>query len=247
MAEYKIECNNVGKKFRWYERSISVKESFARLFKKPVEKWEWYVLKDIDLKIKAGERVGLIGRNGSGKTTLLKLFSNIYTPNSGSVKINSKRRLALIELGVGFYPDLTGRENIKLNWVFNGLPKKELKEKFDNIVEFADVEKFIDTPLKYYSSGMTARLGFSIAVNADPDLLIIDEILAVGDAEFQKKCYDEIDKLCKKGITLIFVSHNEADVLRVCDRVIWLEEGTIKADGAAEEILEMYNEDLDDD
>ncbi len=246
MTEYKIECNSVSKKFRWYERSISIKESFTRLFNKPVEKWEWYVLKDIDLKIKVGERVGFIGRNGSGKTTMLKLFSNIYAPNSGAIKVNSKRRLALIELGVGFYPELTGRENIKLNWVFNGLPKKELKDKFDEIVEFAGVEKFIDTPLKYYSSGMAARLGFSIAINAEPDLLIIDEILAVGDAEFQKKCYDEIDKLCKKGITLIFVSHNEADVLRVCDRVVWLEKGTIKADGNPEEILELYNEDLDD-
>ncbi len=246
MTDYKIECCSVNKKFRWYERSVSIKESFTRLFKKSVDKWEWYVLKDINLKINVGERVGFIGRNGSGKTTMLKLFSNIYTPNSGSINVNSKRRLALIELGVGFYPDLTGRENIILNWVFNGLPKKELKEKFDDIVDFAGVEKFIDTPLKYYSSGMTARLGFSIAINADPDLLIIDEILAVGDAEFQMKCYDEIDKLCKKGITLIFVSHNEADVLRVCDRVVWLENGTIKADGPAEEILKMYHEDLED-
>ena len=240
MNDYKIECIDVSKKFRWYERSVSVKESFARLFNRPVEKWEWFVLKNINIKIKQGERVGLIGSNGSGKTTLLKLFSNIYSPNSGSIEVNSHRRLALIELGVGFYPDLTGRENVKLNWVFNGLPKKELKEKFEGIVEFAGIKKFIDTPLKYYSSGMTARLGFSIAVNADPDLLIIDEILAVGDAEFQKKCYEEIDKLCKKGITLIFVSHNISDIKRVCERGIWLDKGTIAFDGEVDEAIDKY-------
>jgi ABC-type polysaccharide/polyol phosphate transport system ATPase subunit len=244
MDNYKIKCDNVSKKFRWYERSLSVKESFTRIFKKPNQKWEWYVLKNINFNIKVGEHVGIIGRNGSGKTTLLKLFSSIYLPSEGTVNINCNRRLALIELGVGFYPELTGRENIMLNWVINGLPKKELKDKFDKIVSFAEVEKFIDTPLKFYSSGMTARLGFSIAINADPDLLIIDEILAVGDAEFQQRCYEEIKKLCEKGITLILVSHNDDDIKRVCDRVIWLENGTIKADGETIEVLDSYKKAL---
>jgi ABC-type polysaccharide/polyol phosphate transport system ATPase subunit len=236
----KIQCTNVGKKFRWYERNLSIKESFVKLFRKSSERWEWYVLKDINLSINTGERVGIIGRNGSGKTTLLKLFANIYMPNEGIVEVNSKRRLALLELGVGFYPDLTGKENITLNWLFNGLSKSELKEKFDNIVNFAGLEKFINTPLKYYSSGMKARLGFSIAINADPDLLIIDEILAVGDAEFQKKCYEEIEKLSKKGITLIFISHNLNDIRQVCSRGIWLNNGTIAFDGDIDLAIEKY-------
>lgn len=236
----KIQCKNVSKKFRWYERNLSIKESFVRLFKKSGEKGEWYVLKDINLSINIGERVGIIGRNGSGKTTLLKLFANIYVPNEGIVEVNSKRRLALLELGVGFYPDLTGLENITLNWLFNGLSKNELKDKFDTIVNFAGIEKFINTPLKYYSSGMRARLGFSIAINADPDLLIIDEILAVGDAEFQKKCYEEIEKLSKKGITLIFISHNLNDIRHVCERGIWLDNGKIAYDGDINMAIEKY-------
>lgn len=236
----KIQCTNVSKKFRWYERSLSVKESFVRLVKKRSEKGEWYVLKDINLSIYNGERVGIIGRNGSGKTTLLKLFANIYVPNEGLIEVNSIRRLALLELGVGFYPDLTGRENIVLNWLFNGLSKSELKDKFNNIVNFAGLEKFINTPLKYYSSGMRARLGFSIAINAEPDLLIIDEILAVGDAEFQQKCYEEIEKLSKKGITLIFISHNLDDLKHVCNRGIWLNNGTIAYDGNIDSAIEKY-------
>lgn len=236
----KIQCTNVSKKFRWYERSLSVKESFVRLVKKRSEKGEWYVLKDINLSIYNGERVGIIGRNGSGKTTLLKLFANIYVPNEGLIEVNSIRRLALLELGVGFYPDLTGRENIVLNWLFNGLSKSELKDKFNNIVNFAGLEKFINTPLKYYSSGMRARLGFSIAINAEPDLLIIDEILAVGDAEFQQKCYVEIEKLSKKGITLIFISHNLDDLKHVCNRGIWLNNGTIAYDGHIDSAVEKY-------
>ncbi|HVO76039.1 MAG TPA: ABC transporter ATP-binding protein [Ignavibacteriaceae bacterium] len=241
-----IECLGLSKKFRWYERSQSLKESFTRIFQKSKEKYEWYVLKDLNLEIKKGEMVGIIGRNGSGKTTLLKIFSDIYSPSAGSVNINCSRRLALIELGVGFYEDLTGRENVTLNWVFNGLPKEELSAKFKKIVKFAGVEKFLDTPLKYYSSGMKARLGFAIAINADPDLLIIDEILAVGDAEFQQKCYKEIERLCRNNITLIFVSHNESDVAKVCKRVIWLDEGKIRFDGNAQEALKRYRKTITD-
>ncbi len=235
-----IECIGLSKKFRWYERSQSLKESFTRILQKSKEKYEWYVIKDLNLQIQKGESVGIIGKNGSGKTTLLKIFSDIYSPSEGKVNINCSRRLALIELGVGFYEDLTGRENVTLNWVFNGLPKAELAGKFKKIVKFAGIEKFLDTPLKYYSSGMKARLGFSIAINADPDLLIIDEILAVGDAEFQQKCYREIDRLCRNNITLIFVSHNEADVAKVCKRVIWLDDGNIRYDGNAHEALKLY-------
>jgi len=241
MNRLSLECYKLSKKFRWYERHFSLKRTLANFWEPPKQVWEWFVLKDINLKIHQGERVGIIGRNGCGKTTLLKLITGIYSPTSGSYKIYSERRLALIELGVGFYPDLTGRENIKLNWVFNGLPRSELKQCFDDIVEFAGVKKFLDTPLKYYSSGMIARLGFAISSHADPDLLIVDEVLAVGDAEFQKKCYKKIDQLCSNGVTLILVSHNTTDIEQVCERAIWLEGGTIQCDGTVRQTLSAYN------
>lgn len=244
MAELSIGCYHLSKKFRWYERHDSLKRSFANWWKPPQNIHEWYVLKDINLQIQKGERVGIIGRNGCGKTTLLKLMTGIYCPTNGSCQIYSKRMLALIELGVGFYYDLSGRENIRLNWVFNGLPRAELKCSFGEIVAFAGVEKFLDTPLKYYSSGMIARLGFAIASHAQPDLLIVDEVLAVGDAEFQKQCYEKIDQLCQNGITLIFVSHNSQDVERVCTRAIWLDTGIIKFDGSTQETIAAYRKAL---
>ncbi len=235
-----IICNNLSKTFRWHERGLSLKENFIRAIKKPVKKYQWPVLKDINLNVNSGERIGIIGKNGSGKTTLLKLFAGIYIPSKGSVSIYSKRLLALIELGVGFYPQLSGKENIYINWALNGLPKKELGSKFNKIVEFAGLEKFINTPLKYYSSGMQARLGFSIAVNAKPDLLIIDEILAVGDADFQNKCYEEIERLCGNGLTIVFVSHNYEDIKRICNRVIWLKDGIIYEDGLPDKVINNY-------
>jgi lipopolysaccharide transport system ATP-binding protein len=239
-----IVCTDISKKFRWYERNDSLKTSFVKFFDKSKKIWEWYVLKDINLKINGGEKVGLIGKNGCGKSTLLKLIAGIHAPTSGKIINSSNRMLALIELGAGFYKDLTGRENIKLNWVFNGLPKSELKKKFDSIVEFSGVEDFLNTPLKYYSSGMVSRLGFSIAAHAEPDLLIVDEILAVGDAEFQKKCYIEIERLCNRGVTLIFVSHNINDVEKVCERGIWLNDGSLYFDGPAKKATSLYLENL---
>lgn len=241
MIELSLECNNLSKKFRWYERHDSLKSKFANLWKPPQNVHEWYVLKDINLQIRKGERVGIIGRNGCGKTTLLKLMTGIYSPTDGNCQIYSQRMLALIELGVGFYYDLTGRENIRLNWVFNGLPRAELKHCYGDIISFAGVEKFLDTPLKYYSSGMVARLGFAIASHAHPELLIVDEVLAVGDVDFQSRCYDKIDQLCKEGVTLILVSHNPKDIEQVCQRAIWLDSGTIRFDGEANQALSAYN------
>jgi len=235
-----IECKGVSKKFRWYERHDMLKGTVANLVKGRKKVWEWYVLKDLDFKVGEGEKVGIIGRNGCGKTTILKLLTGIYSPTSGYIQIRSRRKLALIELGVGFYPDLTGRENIRLNWVFNGLPRQELHKVFDEIVEFAAVGDFLETPLKYYSSGMTARLGFSIVAHAKPDLLIVDEILSVGDIEFQQKCYEKIERLCHGGVTLLIVSHNASDIERICDRAMWLEEGNFRFDGNVGEALEMY-------
>lgn len=240
MADLSVECHLLSKKFRWYERHDTLKNTFAN-FQKQKKVWEWYVLSKIDLQIFRGERVGIVGRNGCGKSTLLKLITGIYHPTSGAIRVNSRRMLALIELGVGFYPDLTGRENIRLNWVFNGLPIRELKQRFDEIVEFSGVGNFLETPLKYYSSGMVARLGFAIASHAQPDLLIVDEVLAVGDAEFQMRCYEKIDQLCRDGVTLILVSHNPKDIERVCERAVWLEGGAIRCDGSVYETLSAYN------
>jgi ABC-type polysaccharide/polyol phosphate transport system ATPase subunit len=240
MKNLAVEIYNLNKKFKWYERSQSLKEGFTQIFKNPKQKWEWDVLKNINIDIEQGEKLAIIGRNGCGKTTLLKIISGIHFPTSGKVNIYSQRLLALIELGVGFYPDLTGRENILLNWAFNGLPKAELKKKLDSIIAFSGVEEFLDTPLKYFSSGMTTRLGFSIAIHAEPDLLIVDEVLAVGDAEFQAQCYEKIDEVCKTGTTLILVSHNLADIERVTERAIWIDKGEIAYDGFVKPAIKKY-------
>ncbi len=239
-----VSCRDISKKFRWYERSNSLKSLFVSRFRPRGERWEWYVLSHINLDIEVGERVAIIGRNGSGKSTLLKLIAGIYAPTSGTIRLGSGRVLALIELGVGFYPDLTGRQNIKLNWVLNGMPAAELSRKFDEIVAFSGVAGFLDTPLKYYSSGMAARLGFSVAIHAEPELLIVDEVLAVGDAEFQKLCYERINSLCESGTTLIFVSHNLADVSRICRRGIWLSGGAVAHDGPVQETVALYVDSL---
>jgi ABC-type polysaccharide/polyol phosphate transport system ATPase subunit len=236
-----ITCENVTKKYRWYEREDSLKSSFTKIFKKKGKIWEWEVLSGLSLNIQKGESVGIIGKNGCGKSTLLKLICGIYAPNEGLIKVKAGRTLALIELGAGFYPDLSGRDNISLNWAFNNLPKAELKKKFDSIVEFSGVGDFLYKPHKYYSSRMTARLGFSVAIHADPDLLIIDEILAVGDAEFQEKCYKKIEEFKSKGVTILFVSHAQGDLLRVCERGILIDTGHIQYDGSIHEALSLYN------
>jgi ABC-type polysaccharide/polyol phosphate transport system ATPase subunit len=235
-----VICSNISKKFRWYDKNGSLKTSFVKFFDKSKKIWEWYVLRDLNLEIKKGERVGIIGKNGSGKSTLLKMIAGIHLPSSGKIINNSERMLALIELGAGFYYDLPAKENITLNWVFNGLPKSELKHRFDEIVEFSGVGDFLNTPLKYYSSGMAARLGFSVAIHANPDLLIVDEVLTVGDAEFQRKCYEKIEELCKAGTTLILVSHNLNDVSRICERAVWLNDGTIQTDGQSHDTIKKY-------
>ncbi len=235
-----IDCQRVTKKFKSYDRSHSLKEAFAGLAKKDKRKNEWDVLREISFSVNRGEKVAIIGKNGCGKSTLLKLIAGIYKPNSGVINIYSKKMLALIELGVGFYPELTGRENIKLNWLFNGLSKNELKNKFDEIVDFSGVGEFLETPLKYYSSGMVTRLGFSIAVNANPDLFIVDEVLAVGDSDFQKKCYQKIHEICESGTTLLLVTHNLHDVTGVCDKAIWLHQGSIIHFGNSHETVDLY-------
>jgi lipopolysaccharide transport system ATP-binding protein len=184
-------------------------------------------LKDISFEVKKGEAVGIIGRNGAGKSTILGLIAGVLKPSKGGVIVKRKAS-ALLELGAGFHKELTGRENIMLNGIIMGLTKAEVLKKLDEIIEFSELSEFIDQPIRVYSSGMLARLGFSVVACLDPDILLIDEILAVGDLEFQKKCIDKMMGFKKSGVTIIFVSHSMPDIVKICDRAIWIENHTVK-------------------
>jgi len=196
-------------------------------------------LDDVSLEIKYGETVGLIGPNGAGKSTLLKMVAGIIKPTVGEVEVNG-RVGALLELGAGFHPDLTGRENIYLNGSILGLSRAEIRDKIDKIIAFAELERFIDAPVRHYSSGMYVRLGFSVAVHTEPEILLVDEVLAVGDAAFQRKCMDKIDKVRGAGVTVLFVSHSADLVRQICTRAVWLDEGRCVADGPAESVAARY-------
>ena len=200
---------------------------------------EFWALKDINLEIKRGEVIGLIGANGSGKSTLLKILSRITEPSDGEVKIRGKVA-SLLEVGTGFHPELTGRENIYINGAILGMTRKEVDIKFDEIVDFAGVEDFIETPIKRYSSGMTVRLGFAVAAHLDPDILIVDEVLAVGDASFQKKCIGKMEDISNLGRTIIFVSHQLPMIEALCSRAYLLEEGHLSRFGNTKEIVDFY-------
>lgn len=204
------------------------------------EKEVFWALKDIDFEIKRGEAVGIIGRNGAGKSTLLKILSRITDPSTGRFEING-RVSSLLEVGTGFHPELSGRENIYLNGTILGMKRVEIKQKFDEIVDFSGVEKFLDTPVKHYSSGMKVRLAFSVAAHLEPEILIVDEVLAVGDAEFQKKCLGKMDQVSKnEGRTVIFVSHNMKAVADLCERGIMLQNGEIVANESVAETIRFY-------
>jgi len=196
-------------------------------------------LKDINLTLEKGETIGIIGMNGSGKSTLLKLMTGIYKPTSGKIYIKG-RVASLIGLGIGFHPAFTGRENILLNGIILGLSRREIKRKFDDIVKFAELEDYIDEPVRIYSDGMFMRLGFSIATNVDPDILLIDEILAVGDEYFQHRCAEKIAKFRKLCKTMVIVSHNLDAIRKWCDRVVWLEEGIIRETGIPNAVIDSY-------
>ena len=199
-----------------------------------------WALKDINLDIKEGEIVGVIGKNGAGKSTLLKLLSRVTTPTKGRIKING-RIASLLEVGTGFHPELTGRENIYMNGTIMGLRKKEITDKLDEIVDFAGVAKYLDTPTKRYSSGMNVRLGFAVAAFLEPEILIVDEVLAVGDAEFQKKAIGKLQDVSKgQGRTVLFVSHNMASIIRLCDRGVLLQNGSNQHEGKIEEVVSEY-------
>jgi lipopolysaccharide transport system ATP-binding protein len=203
---------------------------------------EFWALKDVSFDVQPGEVVGIIGRNGAGKSTLLKVLSRITKPTKGRVELNG-RVGSLLEVGTGFHPELTGRENVYLNGSILGMTRREIDKKFDEIVAFAEVEKFLDTPVKRYSSGMYVRLAFAVAAHLEPEILIVDEVLAVGDATFQQKCLDRMRELAKGGITVLFVTHNMDLVPRFCTSAKWFEDGTIKAVGTAQQVTADYLQD----
>lgn len=198
-----------------------------------------WALRDVSFEIKQGEVIGIIGRNGAGKSTLLKILSRITEPTRGFAEIHG-RISSLLEVGTGFHSELTGRENIYLNSAILGMKRAEIDKKFDEIVAFAEVEKFLDTPVKHYSSGMYLRLAFAVAAHLEPEILLVDEVLAVGDARFQKKCLDKMETVGKQGRTVLFVSHNMPAVTRLCKRVILLNEGKLEHDGSSHQVVSMY-------
>jgi ABC-type polysaccharide/polyol phosphate transport system ATPase subunit len=200
---------------------------------------EYWALQDVSFEIAAGEMVGLIGPNGAGKSTALKLISRIIDPTAGRILIDG-RVGALLELGTGFHPDLTGRENIYLNGAILGMGRPQIRARLDEIISFAELDRFIDVPVKHYSSGMYVRLGFSVAVHTDPHILLVDEVLAVGDASFQRKCLERIDNLRQEGISVLFVSHDLGAVRRLCRRAIWLDKGKVLADDNPETVIRQY-------
>ncbi len=236
-----IHFENVSKKFTLHrERVASFQELALSLFRSHHDSWEkFWALRDVTFEIKAGEAVGIIGPNGAGKSTILKLVSRILEPTSGRVCVLG-RVGALLELGAGFHPELTGRENIYLNGSILGLSRADIDRKLDDIIGFAELERFIDVPVKHYSSGMYVRLGFSVAVHTDPEILLVDEVLAVGDSAFQRKCLERIDQMRTDGITLLLVSHSADAVRTICSRAIWFDAGSIVADGTAESVVQRY-------
>ena len=236
-----IQIKNVKKSFFLPHEKHDTFVEYAtkpwRIFKRSGEQYE--VLKDIDLEIYPGEFVGIMGRNGSGKSTLLKIMAGIYEPTSGKVKINGSM-VPFLELGVGFNFELTGRENVYLNGIILGMKKSLLEEKYKEIVEFAELEKFMDVPMKNFSSGMQVRLAFSIAIMADADIYILDEVLAVGDVAFQEKCFNVFRKYKKDGKTVVLVTHSPESVKQFCDRAVFLKDGVLHPYDSVEEVIQAY-------
>lgn len=264
MSDIAIKVENLGKLYRlgevgtgtishdlnrWIAKVRGKEDPFAKIgesndrTQKGDSDYVW-ALQDVDFEVKKGEVLGIIGRNGAGKSTLLKLLSKVTKPTSGNIKVNG-RIASLLEVGTGFHPEMTGRENIFLNGAIMGMTKKEIRSKFDEIVSFAGVERYVDTPVKRYSSGMYVRLAFSVAAHLEPEILIVDEVLAVGDAEFQKKCLGKMkDVSVNEGRTVLFVSHNLPAVNQLCNRVLYLKNGRFNAIGNTEEMLSRYKKDV---
>lgn len=233
-----IDVNEVSKRFRLYhERNQSLKATIMRRGRATYD--ELWALNEVSLHVSRDTTFGLIGENGSGKSTLLKCMARILRPDSGSIAVKGKVS-ALLELGAGFHPELSGRENVYLNGSILGLGKKEIDRKFDAIVDFAGIERFIDAPVKNYSSGMYVRLGFSVAINVEPDVLLVDEVLAVGDEQFQRKCAEKFADLKAAGKTIVIVSHSLGSIRSMCDQVAWLEDGKLRLIGPASDVIDAY-------
>lgn len=238
-----IEVTNVSRRFvLHHERPKTFHELFVRTLERNQGRREdFWALRDVNLTVYPGDAVGIIGRNGSGKSTLLKLIAGLMQPSGGSVAVYGTIA-ALLEVGAGFHPDLSGRENIYLNGAFLGLSKRQLARIVPDIIAFSELEHFIDVPVKHYSSGMYMRLGFSIAIHVDPDILITDEVFAVGDDAFRAKCEGIIGDFRKRGKTMLFVSHALSQVLALCDRAIWLDQGKVLAAGSSDYVARRYRE-----
>lgn len=244
-----IEVKHIYKKYQIREKLpyYSLRDSIVNIFqpsrnKAFDKKNEFWALKDISFNVMPGEVIGIIGRNGAGKSTLLKILSQITHPTKGEI-IMRGRVASLLEVGTGFHPELTGRENIYLNGAILGMKRIEIKKKFDEIVDFAEIEKFLDTPVKHYSSGMYMRLAFAVAAHLEPEILLVDEVLAVGDAEFQKKCLGKMQEVSKAGRTVLFVSHNLGIINKLCSKVFWIDKSSLKMLGKTKYVLEKYNKD----
>lgn len=245
-----IEFNHVWKKFKKGEKFKSLREAVPNLFKPMrfrhksrefLDTGEFWALKDVSIQLEKEEVLGIIGPNGAGKSTILKLLTRIMKPNKGEIHVKG-RISALIEVAAGFHPELTGRENVYLNGTIIGMTKKEIDKKFDEIVEFSGVREFIDTPVKRYSFGMNSRLGFSVAAHMEPDVLLIDEVLAVGDMAFHAKCAQKMRELLDSGATIILISHNLSLIQSLCQRVILLDKGVILKEGTAEDVIPWYQD-----
>ena len=239
-----VDVDHVTVRFNLANQKVdNLKEYCIRMLKKELLFQEFFAVKDVSFQIRRGEAWGIVGSNGSGKSTILKAVSGILKPWKGSITVNGSIA-PLIELGAGFDGNLTARENIFLNGCILGHSEKYMKEHFDEIVEFAGLEKFLVSPIKNYSSGMKARLGFAVATSVKPDLLIVDEILSVGDFRFRKKCEQRIQEMLDRGTTLLYVSHTMPEVLRICQKAMWMDKGVIRMSGSAEEVCDAYlNED----
>jgi lipopolysaccharide transport system ATP-binding protein len=254
MSDIVISADNLGKRYRIGEREryLALRDVLARTLSAPARLFRAHkpappngdathiwALKDVSFEVRQGEAVGIIGRNGSGKTTLLKILARVTRPTEGRARVKG-RVGSLLEVGTGFHPELTGRENVYLSGAILGMTKKEIERKFDEIVAFSEVEKFIDTPLKHYSSGMQVRLAFAVAAHLEPETLLVDEVLSVGDIQFQKKCLGKMGDVAKSGRTILFVSHQMNQVRRLCERAIWVDGGGIRQQGPTAPVLGAY-------
>src|SRR5580704_14221307 len=249
MSSTVIRAEGLGKQYRVGEREryFALRDILMRAVRSPLKLFRpaqselMWALRDVSLQVQQGEVIGIVGRNGSGKTTLLKILSRVTRPTTGFAEVHG-RMGTLLEVGTGFHPELTGRENVFLSGAILGMSKREMDRKFDEMVAFAEVEKFIDTPLKHYSTGMQMRLAFAVAAHLEPEILLVDEVLSVGDIEFQKKCLGKMGDVAKSGRTILFVSHQMNQVRRLCDRAVWVDGGQIRKQGSVAPVLGAYEE-----